>query len=391
MDTAALISALAVLAVTGCGDAEDKPETAEETLTGTADGATAAEGTPDDDDDDDATDDDDTVGGDDDDDDDDVTDDDGEDTADDDDDDDDDSSDGVDGECTQCGDLESWPTTADEALYRSSYWDPDIQQVHNGDYVTSAAGEIVENLHIVDGMLIIEHDDVVARNITTEGRQQEDAGNHPIRINNGAQNVVIEGILMGPPGLAGWDNGCDMPMFPASGFMSGSEATWEMRACATRHVGDSVKANDGTGVFEDCFFEIAMGIWAVEACQPDHTDSVQLSNGDANLTFRRIWMDALRYVVDGPDEIPVQADNAGGATGLQLGGNVSGAVLSYDKVRLFSGNYSLRIFGGVTLSIVDSLALGYTHGPLLTGGGTNLTIDQWSGNTLGDGSDWLAP
>lgn len=294
------------------------------------------------------------------------------------------------GACEDCPPYETWPTSAEEALSRSTFWDPDAQVAHQGTFTSTASGELIENLHIVDGELVIGHDDVVVRNVTVEGLDNEDGGNVPVTIIDAAQNVELEGILMGPPDHD-WDDQCNMPMFPTSGFISNSDASWTMRACATRHVGDAIKAQAGTGAFEDCFLEIAMGIWAVGSCENDHTDTVQISSGDPSLTFRRVWMDALRYVVDSPDGPITQPESPGGATTMQLGSETNGAALVYDTVRLRSGNYSLRIFGVATLSIVNSVALDYVYEPLLTGDQTDLTIVEWSGNTLGDGSSWDPP
>lgn len=289
-------------------------------------------------------------------------------------------------------DYSTWPASADEALGRSVYWNEILQVPHEGTVRTATDGEVIENLHIQNGELIVEHSNVKVRNVTIEGLGCVENGNYPIEITAGVTGVVIDGASLGPTKHC-WNTTCNMPTFPSTSVIARGGAEFTIRGCAIRNVGDAFKflptsTSTTTALIQDCHTEIARGIWrASDNCDGDHTDSIQVQSiGEVDLTIHRTSMDALPFIADSENTPLYQLSSPAGSTGLQLTDNTTGR-LRYDTVRLNSGNFSLRINNAaIELNIVDSAAIGATYGPLQAAG--NVTFGEWSGNTLDDGAPW---
>lgn len=294
-----------------------------------------------------------------------------------------------------CADPSGWPTSAAGALSRSPYWNPASQVVHEGDYRTEMKGQLIEDLHIVGGSLFVAHDDVVVRNVRSDGATCEDAGNHPIRILSGAHGVVLDGVQVGATEPC-WDTMCNRPIFPGSGIIAYKDSAYTVRGCATSQVGDGFKFLPGAGgsinaVIEDCFVEVAQGIWAVTsqgACQPDHVDGMQVqSSGPLSLTVRRTSLDALPYQRASRDA-PLTQPSGGGGAAFMFNSSVA-ADLAFDTVRFHSGNVNLNFAGrAAALRMERSESSSRTapfHGP------SNLTIGSWVDNSLAAGGAWDAP
>lgn len=285
-----------------------------------------------------------------------------------------------------------YPMSAADALARSPYWNPATQVPMSGDVTTTQNGQIIANLYLANGEIIVRHDNVQIRNVTVEGDDCADTGNHPINIEAGAQNVVISGARLGST-EACWDAACGRPMFPSSGIVAQSNSSYSVQGCAVHLTGDAFKYLPAAGLItatiEDCFTELGLGIWSVGMCEADHTDSIQLQqDGPVDITVRRTAMSALPYERLSADAGLTRATTPGGATGLQASRNSTGS-MTYEDVYLHSGNFILRFnLAPLSVRMVNVTAEGATSGTLQAP--TNLTVVEWRGNTY-NGAPWLAP
>jgi hypothetical protein len=70
------------------------------------------------------------------------------------------------------------------------------QTTNNANITTTANGQVIENLEVL-GRIIVNHADVIIRNVWVRGRS--DTAGHFIECGNSTRNLLIEDVQIGPP------------------------------------------------------------------------------------------------------------------------------------------------------------------------------------------------
>lgn len=301
-------------------------------------------------------------------------------------------SDDTSGDRIDCGEPGAgWPASAAEALERSCVWDPGLQVEHRGAFTSSAEGEIIEDLHIVDGGIFIEHDGVTVRNVTSEGAIDMQGGMPPVTLAEGTSDTELVGVLLGPPAPQ-WSAACGRPVMPFNGLHAERNASWRMEGAAIRLVPYAISiAEGGEATVVDAFIEMGRAVEPNDAgsCADSRSFGASISGDDASLAMRRTWVDAQPYSMlsaDGPvEQVEVTLSDLS-MTLRTFGLDVS---IDFAEVGMHGGRLAIQLFESGTLSLVDSESNG-TLFPFAIQLGEDVIVPQWESNVR-DGMPWDPP